>query len=381
MTCHFPVRATCAVLTIGAAVALGACSSVPNVPSPEEQAAVGHASPAPSPSTASQDKLPGSVIDFPAVQDIEASGSQFAVRTADAVFIGSASSFAAAGTRSGSGTAGPVKVAVDAACGDLTPAEGAFILACGDNVLVMPTDNPGQTTTVAVAEDFPVTAATRTSSGELFVASDSAAKVAVYRDGERVDDFSVAAPTDQLVSVRNQDGQDNVVRIWREDTTIQNLDWENSREGGRLRVGAGVGQISDGLHGVVVAADTNGKRVAIYTAEDVVRLHQFGNTDGTPWATAWDEHRQLAWVTTTDNNQAQAFRIATGVPEPQGSFATLADAHHIAVADDGTVLLGSASGGGLQLLDSLPFDAKESAAKNSATQDSAASESAAAPKN
>ena len=102
--------------------------------------------------------------------------------------------------------------------------------------------------------------------------------------------------------------------------------------------------------GTIVVSDTLGERVAIYNAEDVIRLHQYGNTDGVPWATAWDDSRQLAWVTTTDNNQAQAFEISHGVPEERAKVSTVANAQNMVALSDGTIAIASATGDGLQII-------------------------------
>ena len=339
-------RFAATALAVGlAGAAVAGCSDMPNTTADDNVAEMGDASPAPSP----KDAHPaGDVIDFSDITDIEAAGEYIAVRTADTLTIGSTADFKAKKTTA---------IDVDTQCGDLTPTDAEFVLACGNRVRIFDAADPTQERMVTTEEAYPVTAAALTSSGELFVSTRNASEVAVYKDDKRIDDFKVQAPTDQLVAVRNQDGTDNVVRVWRADTTIQNLDWENSREGGRLRVGQGVGLISSGNHGVLVAADTEGKRVAIYTSEDVIRLHQFGNTDGTPWATAWDDSRQLAWVTTTDNNKAQAFRIASGVPESQGQVDTVADAQHMAVTEDGVAVFGSATGAGLQIVSDPKLDA------------------------
>ncbi|KAA8725203.1 hypothetical protein F4V58_05555 [Corynebacterium phocae] len=305
---------------------------------------MGNAQPVQSPAS---DSPAGQVVDFPAVIDVEAAGDTVAVRTADALVVGTPSQLQSGQAR---------EFDIDPNCGDLTSSGDKFWLACVEKLLSFPTTGSTGPATLEVDEDFPVTAVAQLSTGEIFVGSNQEATVSVYLNGEKTDTFSVAAPTDQLVAVHNTDGVDNVVRTWGEDTTIQSLDWRNSREGGRLRVGKGVGQISAGNHGVVVASDALGERVAIYTAQDVVRLHQFGNAPGQPWAAAWDSSRQLAWVSDLKNNQAQAFEISTGVPVDKGRIATVADARTMAVTDKGTVVLGSATGDGLQLVTDPQLD-------------------------
>ncbi|WP_306507251.1 hypothetical protein [Corynebacterium sp.] len=318
--------------------ALTACNSTVGIGADPNSAVYGDAEPAASPGA----KDPaGDVVDFDPVSDMAALGDALAVRTADSLTVGSTQDFSADKAE---------RVGVDESCGDLTASTSHFVLACGDKVLLIDPQNPSAPTELAVEEEAPITVAAQTSSGEVFVGSKDSNKIGLYKDGERDKTIKVEAGSDQLIAVPNANGADGVVRVLRDDSTIQSLDWEKHRAGGRLRVGQGVGLISGGEGAVVVAADTVGKRVAIYTASDVIRLHQYGNTDGTPWATAWDSERSLAWVTTTDNNLLHAFKVADGVPEAAGSLSTVADAQNVAVLEDGTVVAASATGDGLQFI-------------------------------
>lgn len=324
------------------ALTVSACQKVPGANVDEGTAVQGNATPAPSSSEADPE---GTVVELDAsietVEDLETLHDNIAVRSGGSVAFGSVEEF-----ESGD----PSIVDISDQCGDLNASAAGFVLACGHEVLVFDPTTPQEPQRIAVDEEFPVTAATIVSSGELFVGSRETAEVGVYVNGEKKEDYSVAAPTDQMLTVPHKDSPDGVIRTYGADTTIQNLDWGNSREGGRLRVGMGLGQAAAGDNGVVLVSDTAGKRLAVYTSTDAVRLHQFGNTDGIPWGVAWDSSRDLAWVTTTDNNQAQAFDISTGVPVPKATTRTVADAQHVVVTDSGDVVFGSASGAGLQIV-------------------------------
>lgn len=335
----------------GAVAALAACTPDPVIE--EEATAVqGNAQPAVSPAVGTGDNAPaGEVFELPGyltdVEDLESVGDIIAVRSGTTLSVGAASEVA-----EGSGVLVGGEGGIDTQCGDLNAAAGHFYLGCGDYVLDIDPQDPANPQRIEVDTDFPVTSATRLSSGELFVASNEQAEVAIYKDGARVDDFAVGAPTDQLLTVPNRDGVDNVVRTWGKDTTIQSLDWENSRQGGRLRVGVALGQADVGEDGTIVVSDTGGGRVAIYTSEDVVRLHQFGNTAGTPWGVDWDDERQLAWVTSTDKNLAQAFAISSGVPEEAIALPTIPGAQFVSALADGSLVIASATGDGLQFVPS-----------------------------
>lgn len=336
------VLLSCALLT--STSALAACDPTVGIGGDPDSAVYGQAEPADSPAT--QDAA-GKVVDFDKVTDTAALGDVLAVRTADALTIGTQADFESDKA---------ARMDIDKHCGDLTASPSHFVLACGDTVLLIDAQKPASPQELAVDEETPVTVAAETSTGEIFVGSTDSTTVGVYKDAERTGTIKVEAGSDQLISVPNPDGADGVVRVLRKDSTIQSLDWEKDRAGGRLRVGQGVGQIAGGDGAVVVASDTVGKRVAIYTASDVIRLHQFGNTEGTPWAVAWDNERELAWVTTTDNNLLHAYTVSSGVPELTGSVETVAGAQNIAVLDDGTVVAASANGDGLQFINDPELD-------------------------
>ncbi|MBM0243850.1 hypothetical protein GWO63_006130 [Corynebacterium macginleyi] len=318
---------------------LAACDSTVGVGGDPETAVKGNATPAPSPS--GTDPV-GTVINFKEdITDLAAVKDTIAVRTADQVHIGNQGDFAAKKAEN---------IDIDSTCGDLSSSASRFVLACPDKVLLIDPSAPESPEEIAMDEDFQVTAATQISTGEVFVTADNTAVVGRYKDGTRDGEISVEAGSDQILAVPNADGDDGIVRIQRSDSTIQNIDWPKDRAGGRLRVGQGVGQIAVGDNGVVLASDTEGGRIAIYTSDDVVRLHQYGVVDGAPWAVAWDDSRELAWVTTTDNNIAHAYSIDKGVPKSRGDFATLADAQNIAALSNGTIVVASASGQGLQFV-------------------------------
>ena len=155
------------------------------------------------------------------------------------------------------------------------------------------------------------------------------------------------------------DGQrDSVVRTNRFDTTIQDIDWNGSRQGGTLRVGLGVGKVRGGEHGLVLAADSTGSQLHVYTTDDIIRLQQSAPVPEGPWDAAWDPAQRLAWVSSLASNTATGYDISQGIPVKRKHFATVADAQSIITLDDGTVVAASASGDGIQIVS--PADQTES---------------------
>ncbi|WP_257183034.1 hypothetical protein [Corynebacterium cystitidis] len=322
------VVAVMSVLSLGLA-SCGEDTAPP--PNPD----MGGATPQASPQDASPD---GEVVEFAAVRDLDRTGDSVGVRTDEGLFIGTLEEIIG-------GDVDPISL--DDPCTDVSAHDGVFTIACDQTIRMVSADGAEETLEV----EQPANAAVRTSSGDVITASGTEGRAWVYRDGALVDDFTVQDPTDQLIAVPHADGQpDSVVRIGREKTTIQDLDLENLRGGGTLRVGLGVAHMAPGDDGLVVVADNMGSQLAIYTTGEVIRLHQTAPVDAAPWAVAWDSERDLAWIASLEKNTAAGYDLSHGVPLEQARVNTVADAQHMIALDDGTLVIGSASGDGLQVV-------------------------------
>lgn len=302
---------------------------------------MGNATAAQSPAAANPD---GRVVDFEPVRDLDATEGLVGVRTDNELIIGSPDDVAR-----GNAT----RYELGPACGDASANAGTFAVACGDVVRLF---SAGDEASVDV--EVPVTAATVASTGEVIAGSDAESTVWVYRGGEMVKKIPVARETDQIQAVAVDGQPDTVVRTNRFDTTIQDLDWAGGRQGGTLRVGLGVGKIATGQDGLVLAADATGSQLLVYTSNDIIRLHQMAPVAESPWDVAWDQQHRLAWVASTAGNVAAGYDISRGVPLEQAKVATVADPQSIISLDDGTLIIASATGGGLQFIDAAFVAAK-----------------------
>ncbi|MDO5511130.1 YncE family protein [Corynebacterium sp.] len=281
------------------------------------------------------------------VSDLEAAGDILGLRAGGTLALGTVEEFRSGATRD---------VTVPEHCGDLTAAADTFVLACGDEVLLIDaTTGDIDTHPVSDSDAVPAASAVLTSTGELVVGSGENDRVVVFVDGAEENSISVAGLTSQLLAVPVAGADDAVVRTNHENTTIQDVHWRDGRQGGTLRVGLGIGQAAAGDRGLVLASDNRGGQLAVYTADNVVRLHQTVPVAGSPWAVAWDSERELAWVSTTADNQLHAFELSTGVPEPVGAVDTVADAHNVVVLADGTLVIASATGDGVQIITDPEF--------------------------
>ncbi|WIM68854.1 hypothetical protein QP027_05595 [Corynebacterium breve] len=313
-------------------LALTACNAEGTAPEPGPE--MGNAQPVASPE---QPDPTGEVHEFEDIIDLDQTGDTLGVRTADKLTIGTIDEIT-----DGTAKAFPV----DDTCTDVSASADKFVIACGKQVRVVDGKNEE-----AFTLEEPVQSAAITSTGELIAVSGDSAKAWVYKGGEKIDSFAVAHRSDSVFAVQHDDGQpDSVVRYNRENTTIQDIDWENGRQGGTLRVGIGIGQAVAGPDGLVLAADAQGSQLAVYTTGQVIRLQQMAPVAESPWAVAWDSSRDLAWVGSTAENIAVGYDISNGVPQKRYSVNTVPDALHMATLDDGSLVFASASGAGLQII-------------------------------
>lgn len=304
----------------------------------EEALNMSNAEPADSP-VATQPS--GEVIEAPAITDIDAAGDVLGVRFADSLKIGELAAFRSDKTQT---------IDVDASAADISVNNDRFAIVRADANEVELIDASSGKTAARVPVGEEVTVAAPLTDDSIVAGSDATERVWVYSaDGTEESTFKVARPTDYMLSQSLSD-EDRVVRVNRFDTTIQDIHVSKARQGGTLRIGYGVGKVAFGDDGVVLAADATGNRLLIYTTDEVVRLHQMVPTDGRPWAVAWDSKRKLAWVTSTENNTVVGYDISQGVPLEKMRFNTVTSPQSLAVVSDGTLVIGSATGDGLQVI-------------------------------
>ncbi len=328
-------KATLMVAAGCAAAALAACQSEPAQDDGQQKDVfMGNASAQPSPPSAG---VAGKVYPSAAVTELDATGDLLALRTASELRVGTLDEITA-----GKGSSYPL----DDACGDVSANNRTFVIACGDEIRLITESGEN-----SVGTDFPATAAAVTTGGEIIAGSREDNTVRVLRDGQTVSEFTVARETDRILAAPRGEGRpDAVVRLNNADTTVQDLDWQSGRQGGTLRAGLGVGGAATGPEGMVLAADATGNQVLVYNTEDIIRLQMTAPVAESPWAVAWELPEQLAWVSSTAVNKAEGYSLSTGVPIKHAGFATVADAQSMVALPDGTLVLASATGDGIQVV-------------------------------
>ena len=100
----------------------------------------------------------------------------------------------------------------------------------------------------------------------------------------------------------------------------------------------------------LVASDTVGGTMLVYSTSPV-RLHQQFPVAAAPWAVAADPSRSVVWVSSTGTNTVQAYDLGDGIGVLLAEIPTVRQPDSLAVTASGTVVVGSADGAGLHLID------------------------------
>lgn len=191
----------------------------------------------------------------------------------------------------------------------------------------------------------PVTAAALTPDGRVLTGTSEGD--VVVRDAEGAEQHRVSGLTSvDRISVA-RDG--SVTALSRSDTVIASIDLSEEGAGPLLRAGSGAGMLDEVGERSVVASDTVGNTLLVYSTSPV-RLHQQFPVAAAPWAVAEDVSRGVVWVTSTGTNTVQAYDLGDGIGVRRAEIDTVRQPDSLAVTDSGTVVVGSADGAGLHLI-------------------------------
>jgi hypothetical protein len=141
---------------------------------------------------------------------------------------------------------------------------------------------------------------------------------------------------------------DAVAVLDRKQTTLTQIDFARSRPGLALRAGKGATNVITDHFGRMLATDTAGGALLVFTADPLV-MHQMFPLPSAPYALAYDQRSETVWVTLTGSNQIAGFDLSTGIPVEVGRYATVRQPNSVTVdSRTGDLFVGSATGDGLQ---------------------------------
>lgn len=319
---------------VAVAIALTGCSSPTAELEEQNLVAQGNASPAESPQVS--DPAGGEVIPVPgSVRSLVALGDRVVAQVDGPPSL-------EIGRVDGTRWVAEESVPLPADAGDATAAhDGTVLVPHPDGVVLV--SSTGQVRDVTGLG--PVTAAAQTADGRLLTGTAEGEIVVRGADGTEQRRIGGLTSVDRI-SVA---GDGSVTALSRPDTVIASIDLEKDNAGPLLRAGKGAGQLDEFGDRSVVASDTVGGTLLVYSTSPV-RLHQQFPVAAGPWAVAEDTDRGLVWVTSTGTNTVQAYDLGDGVGIRRADIATVRQPDSLAVTDSGTVVVGSADGAGLHVI-------------------------------
>lgn len=220
--------------------------------------------------------------------------------------------------------------------------DGSIVVPYPDGVVVVSPEGESR----RVSGLGPVSAVAVTAEGKLITGTDEG-EVAV-RDSEGVEENRLGGLTSVDVLSVAPDG--SITALSRPDTVIASIDPTEAVAGPLLRAGRGAGMMGDLGDGSLLATDTVGSTLLVYSTSPV-RLHQQFPVAAAPWAVAQDRSRSVVWVTSTGTNTLQAYDLGDGIGVLVAQIPTVRQPEALAVTASGTVVVGSADGAGLHLIE------------------------------
>ncbi len=203
---------------------------------------------------------------------------------------------------------------------------------------------------VAGAEQAQFTAVAQRSDGKLVLGSaDGAVYILAARhpgDGGTVTVESrnkIFARVDAIVTQGN-----TTVVLDRGQTSVTAIG-ADGRAQQALRAGEGATTLAADPQGVVLAADTRGGQLLVYSV-DPLMLHQAYPVRQSPYGLAGS--RELAWVSQTASNNVIGYDLSTGIPVERVHYPTVQQPNSLAVDEaSDTLYVVSGSGAGVQVIE------------------------------
>ncbi|TSE01734.1 hypothetical protein FOS14_03895 [Skermania sp. ID1734] len=173
-----------------------------------------------------------------------------------------------------------------------------------------------------------------TDQGELYVYS---------TDGSSPQRISGLASVDALAVTGS-----HLSALDRRQTSLTEYDLDAGKLGLSLRAGDGATNLATDHYGRILVTDTAGNELLVYTAGPLILRQRFP-VPGAPYAVTYDDHHNLVWLTLSASNEVVGYDLASGMPREVARYPTVQQPNSVAVdPGNGDVLVGSATGGGLQ---------------------------------
>lgn len=239
--------------------------------------------------------------------------------------------------------AGPLEVPIAGRAATLTPARDVLLVAVPEARSLTKIALPGGVPRGTPRLDEPVVDAAVSADHTVLAQGETVAIRDPAGDVHLMSGFADAA---RLVPIG-----DRVAVLDRARSSVTLVDPVTREAGPALRVGEGATSAVADRFGRVLVVDTREGELLVL-AGDPLLLRQRFPVAGSPYGLAYDQQRDLAWVTLTARNEVVGLDVAGGEPVVLHRFPTVRQPDSVAVdPDSGRVFVGSASGAGLQVID------------------------------
>jgi DNA-binding beta-propeller fold protein YncE len=183
--------------------------------------------------------------------------------------------------------------------------------------------------------------------GLVFVANEHGGTVTVLRSDQIVTVFTDSVQPAGLASVGTSMG---LLDVRKNDLTI--YDTEALSIVGSTPAGAGPTHLVADKHGRLIAADTRGDAVRVFTPRPQPREVASVAQPGGPYAIAYDATRDRLWVASSGTNEVIGYDMSEPTPRPVQRLPTVQDPYTVGVdPTTGRLFIAGVSAGLVQIVD------------------------------
>ncbi len=188
--------------------------------------------------------------------------------------------------------------------------------------------------------------------GTVFVANEHGGTVAVLRGDQIVKVFTDSVQPAGLAAVGTSMG---LLDVRKNDLTV--YDTESLTIVGSAPAGDGPTHLVADRHGRLIAADTRGDAVRVFTPRPVPREIASVPQPGGPYGITYDPVRDRLWVASSGTNEVVGYDMADPVPREVARIPTVQNPYTLGVdATTGRLFIAGVTAGLLQMVDPPPLD-------------------------
>lgn len=247
------------------------------------------------------------------------------------------------------GSAGPIAgvrdIPVNGDIEDVSIASDGTALLSMDRQVVTLNLATGEQSSAAV--DGHAHSAVELSDGRIAVGTDSGAVHILDPNSDRTQTVSGFASVDELAVTG-----DDLSALDRRQTSLTAINLADDKLGVALRAGEGATHLVTDRFGRILVTDTTGDELLVFTADPLL-MHQRYPVADSPFAIAYDDTADRVWVTLTGTNEVVGYDLSSGIPVETRRFTTVRQPDSLAVdSGTGNLIIGSATGDGLQIIPS-----------------------------